>query len=55
LERYQHGRVIVRSERLKRLEVTGVFELDNPKALLRAISATVNVPVTRLPFLTLIG
>jgi len=55
LERYQLGKVIVRGERLKRLEVTGVFELDDPPALLRAISATVDVPVTRLPFLTLIG
>lgn len=55
LERYQFGKVMVRGDRLKRLEVTGVFELDNPKALLRAISATVNIPVTRLPFLTIIG
>lgn len=55
LERYQHGAVIIRDERLKRLEVTGVFDLDDPAALLRAISATINVPVTRLPLLTIIG
>jgi transmembrane sensor len=55
LERYQLGKVIVRGERLKRLEVTGVFELDDSKALLQAISARIKVPVTRLPLLTIIG
>lgn len=55
LERHQHGAVIIRDDRLKRLEVTGVFDLDNPRALLRAISATFHVPVTRLPLLTIIG
>ncbi len=55
LERYQHGKVIVRGERLKRLEVTGVFELDDTTTLLRTISGTLNVPVTRLPLLTIIG
>lgn len=55
LERYQYGKVVVRGDRLKRLEVTGVFDLDDPKALLRTIAATVNVPVTRLPLLTIIG
>lgn len=55
LERYQLGKVVVRNERLKRLAVTGVFELDDTKALLRAISATLNVPIMRLPFLTIIG
>jgi transmembrane sensor len=55
LERYQHGAVIIRDDRLKRLEVTGVFDLDDPKALLMAISVTIGVPVTHLPFLTVIG
>lgn len=55
LERYQYGKVIVRGENLKRLEVTGVFDLDDTTALLRAVAATVRVPVTRLPLLTLIG
>lgn len=55
LERHQHGAVIIRDDKLKRLEVTGVFDLDDPSALLRAISATINVPVTRLPLLTIIG
>lgn len=55
LQRYQFGKVIVRGERLKRLEVTGVFDLGDNTALLQAIAATVKVPVTRLPLLTIIG
>lgn len=55
LERYQLGKVVVRGERLRRLEVTGVFELDGTKALLWSISAAIKVPVTRLPLLTIIG
>lgn len=55
LERYQVGKVVVRGERLKRLQVTGVFDLGDNTAMLRAIAATVDVPVTRLPLLTIIG
>ncbi|MFT3976162.1 MAG: FecR domain-containing protein [Sphingomonas bacterium] len=55
LERYQYGKVIVRGESLRRLEVTGVFDLDDMAALFRAVAGTVNVPVTRLPLLTIIG
>lgn len=55
LERYQFGKVMVRGERLKRLEVTGVFELADPEAMLRAISSTIGVSVTQYPLLTIIG
>jgi transmembrane sensor len=55
LARYQYGSVIVRGENLRRLEVTGVFDLDDPAALLRAVAGTVKVPVLRLPLLTIIG
>lgn len=55
LERYQAGKVIVLGEDLKRLEVTGVFDLHDTKTLLRTISGTINVRITRLPLLTVIG
>ncbi|WP_206243413.1 FecR family protein [Novosphingobium terrae] len=55
LERYQYGKVILRSESLKALRVTGVFDLDDPAALLRAVSETAQVPVRHYPWLTLIG
>lgn len=55
LERYQLGKVVVRDERLKSLEVTGVFDLGDTKTLLRTISGTLNIPIIRLPLLTIIG
>ncbi len=55
LERYQAGRIVVMGEDLKRLEVTGVFDLGDTRALLHTISHTIGVPVRRLPLLTVIG
>ncbi|WP_207481927.1 FecR family protein [Arenibaculum pallidiluteum] len=54
LERYQTGRIIVIADRLRQVEVTGVFDLDDPAGLLRVLERTLGVEVVRLPFVTLI-
>ncbi|MCQ9156943.1 FecR family protein [Acidomonas methanolica] len=54
LERYRHGRVIVMSDRLKALEVSGVFDIDDNQALLAALSSATGARVTYLPLLILI-
>ncbi|RKF23448.1 DUF4880 domain-containing protein [Altericroceibacterium spongiae] len=54
IERYQHGKVMVLGDRLRQLQVTGVFELADMDALLRAISATTHARITTLPLLTII-
>ncbi len=54
LERYQSGRVIIVGDRLKQLQVTGVFDLDAPDVLLRSIAETASARVTRLPLLIVI-
>lgn len=54
LERYRTGRIVIASDRLRSLEVTGVFDLTEPEAVLGAIEATLPVRITRLPLVTLI-
>lgn len=54
LERYRAGRIVVVGERLKALEVTGVFDLDDPDRLLRTIEETTKAKVVHMPFLTVI-
>ncbi|MGF7174154.1 FecR family protein [Azospirillum doebereinerae] len=54
MSRYSAGRIVVTSEELKRLPVTGVFELDDPDGMLRAIEQILPVKVVRLPLLTLL-
>lgn len=54
LERYQRGKIIVRGEKLRRLKVTGVFDLDDRDAMFRAISATAKVRIIQYPLLTII-
>lgn len=54
LERYRAGRIVVLGERLKTLEVTGVFDLDDPDRLLRTIEETTKARVVHMPFLTVI-
>lgn len=54
IERHQGGRIVIASQQLRALEVTGVFDLSEPEAILRAIEETLPVRVTRLPFLTVI-
>jgi len=54
MSRYSAGRIVVTNEELKRLPVTGVFELDDPDGMLRAIEQILPVKVMRLPLLTLL-
>ena len=54
LERYRHGRVLVRGAALRALKVTGVFDLDDNDALLAALSSSTGVRVIRLPWLLVI-
>jgi transmembrane sensor len=54
LERYRPGRVVVADSRLRQLEVTGVFDLDDTDGLLRAVEQSLHVQVIRLPLLTVI-
>lgn len=54
LGRYRDGRIVLVGDRLRSLEVTGVFDLTEPEAVLRAIETTLPVRVTRLPLVTLI-
>jgi transmembrane sensor len=54
LERYRLGRVVIADQRLRQLEVTGVFDLDDADGLLRAVEQTLRVQVIQLPLLTVI-
>lgn len=54
IERYRGGRIIIASAGLRGLEVTGVFDLVEPEAILRTIEETLPVRVTRLPYVTVI-
>lgn len=54
LERYRTGSILVMSDELRALPVTGVFDLSDPEAILRTIEETLPVRVTRLPFVTII-
>jgi len=54
LERHRSGRIFVLDERLRRRAVSGVFPLDDPAAATDILEATLDVRVSRLPWLTLI-
>lgn len=54
IERYQSGPIVLASSRTRSLNVTSVFDLNDPDMMLRTIEATLPVTVTRLPFVTLI-
>lgn len=54
IKRYRSGQIVIASAGLRALEVTGVFELADPEAILRTIEETLPVHVTRLPFVTVI-
>lgn len=54
LERYRSGRIVILSDQLPALEVTGVFNLADPEAVLRAIEATLPVQISQLPMVTVI-
>jgi transmembrane sensor len=54
LERYRAGRIAIMGERLKTLQVTGVFDLDDPDRLLRALAETTQARIVEMPLLTII-
>jgi transmembrane sensor len=54
LERYRRGKIVVVRDDLDALEVTGVFDLADPEAILLTIEETLPVRVARLPFVTII-
>ncbi|MBS0539559.1 MAG: FecR domain-containing protein [Proteobacteria bacterium] len=54
LQRYQKTRIVIVDDGLKALRVTGVFDLDHPEHLLRAVVATTKARITHLPLVTLI-
>lgn len=54
IERYRRGRIVLVGDGLRSLEVTGVFDLNDPEAILRTIEDTLPVRMTRLPFVTII-
>ncbi|MFO3723040.1 FecR family protein [Pseudomonas sp. HLMP] len=54
LERYQHGRILLPDTQLAALEVSGVFDLDDPQALLRTLEQRYALKVTYLPWLAVV-
>jgi transmembrane sensor len=54
LQRYRAGRIVVLGDRLKALEVTGVFDLDDTDRILRTIEETTKAQVVNMPLLTII-
>ncbi|NWK94385.1 iron dicitrate transport regulator FecR [Sphingobium lactosutens] len=54
MERYHHGRIIVLGDRLRSLNVTGVFALDDPESLFRSVAGTAGAQVIQMPFLTIL-
>lgn len=54
LERYRPGRIVVLGDQVKNLEVTGVFDLDDPDRLLRTLGDATQVRIAQLPLLTII-
>ncbi|WDY59755.1 FecR domain-containing protein [Pseudomonas sp. PSKL.D1] len=54
LERYQHGRILLPDNKLAALEVSGVFDLNEPQALLRTLEQRYGLKVTYLPWLAVV-
>ncbi|WP_292618181.1 FecR family protein [Nitrobacter sp. 62-23] len=54
IERYRRGQIVLVGDGLRSLEVTGVFDLNDPEAILRTIEDSLPVRMTRLPFVTII-
>jgi transmembrane sensor len=54
LQRYRAGRIVVLGDRLKALDVTGVFDLDDTDRILRAIEETTKAQIVNMPLLTVI-
>ncbi len=54
IQRHRRGTIVLASSRLRSLEVTGVFEINDPESILRTIDETLGVSVTRLPLVTIL-
>lgn len=54
LERYQHGRILLPNSKLAALEVSGVFDLNEPEALLHTLEQRYGLKVTYLPWLAVV-
>ena len=54
LERYRHGRIVLSNSQLAAMEVSGVFDLDDPQALLRTLEQRYGLTVTYLPWLAVV-
>lgn len=54
VQRYRRGRIVIANDQLKTLQVTGVFDLDDPDRLLRTLEETTKARVVHLPLLTII-
>lgn len=54
LERYQHGRILISDSQLGALQVSGVFDLNDPHGLLRTLEQRYALKVTYLPWLAVL-
>lgn len=54
VQRYRTDRIVIASEKLRTLQVSGVFDLADSDRLLQAIKDTTKAQVVRLPLLTII-
>ncbi|MEM9633776.1 MAG: FecR family protein [Pseudomonadota bacterium] len=54
IERQMSGRIVFANASARNLKVTGVFDLNEPQAVLEAIEYSLPVKVTRLPLVTIL-
>lgn len=54
IQRQRKGRIIIANDRLAKLVVTGVFDLDDPETVLNTMETGLSVRVARLPFITVL-
>ncbi len=54
LERYRLGRIVLSDQQLAGLEVSGVFDLDEPQAMLRTLEQRYGLKVSYLPWLAVV-
>lgn len=54
LQRYSARRIVIVGDRLRTLEVTGVFDLDDPARVLRTVAQTTKASVVDMPLLTVV-
>ncbi len=54
IERYRRGQIFIARSQIRRMVVTGVFDLSEPDTVLETIAETLPVTLSRLPFVTII-